>query len=141
MAWSDEKYPATTAPLLTELRAVRETHPKAVRSTPHKYPASIYDDQGAGSSKGKLPDRDIVSWKMTEHMYRDSNNPFPTLARGLFTEDIDAQTEVPVEALQVEGTWPEGATRTRIVARGYDKFFNTGEVSWTEVGVCFIGSF
>jgi tRNA ligase len=50
---------------------------------------------------------------MTEHMYFKANNKFPTLARGLFTEEVDGQE--------------------RIVARGYDKFFNTDETAWTNV--------
>ncbi|KZS97411.1 hypothetical protein SISNIDRAFT_406536 [Sistotremastrum niveocremeum HHB9708] len=52
----------------------------------------------------------IRSWKMNEFKYYDVPSPFPTLARGLFTSD--------------------GADE-RIIARGYDKFFNIGEVPWT----------
>jgi len=52
---------------------------------------------------------------MTEHMYFQSNNNFPTLARGLFTEEVDGEE--------------------RIVARGYDKFFNTDEVAWSYVSL------
>lgn len=50
---------------------------------------------------------------MTEHMYFNADNRFPTLARGLFTEELEGQE--------------------RIVARGYDKFFNTDETAWTSV--------
>ena len=51
----------------------------------------------------------VRSWKMNEFKYYDIPSPFPTYARGLFTLD------------------------DRIVVRGYDKFFNIGEVPWTEV--------
>lgn len=55
------------------------------------------------------PTISVRSWKMNEFKYYDIPSPFPTYARGLFTVD------------------------NRIVARGYDKFFNIGEVPWTEV--------
>lgn len=52
---------------------------------------------------------------MNEFKYYDIPSPFPTLARGLFT------------LTETEG----GEERHRIVVRGYDKFFNIGEVPWT----------
>jgi tRNA ligase len=51
----------------------------------------------------------VRSWKMNEFKYYDIPSPFPTYARGLFT------------------------IGDRIVVRGYDKFFNIGEVPWTQV--------
>ncbi|KAJ7481011.1 RNA ligase-domain-containing protein [Mycena galericulata] len=54
----------------------------------------------------------VRSWKMNEHKYYAVPSPFPTLARGLFTVEEDNGEH-------------------RIVARGYDKFFNIGEVGWT----------
>ncbi|KAJ7641222.1 RNA ligase [Roridomyces roridus] len=49
---------------------------------------------------------------MLEQKYYQVPSPFPTLARGLFTvEDADG--------------------KHRIAVRGYDKFFNIGEVGWT----------
>jgi hypothetical protein len=61
------------------------------------------------------PTIDVKSWKMNEFKYYDVPSPFPTLARGLFsTKDKD------------KGQY-------RIVVRGYDKFFNIGEVPWTTV--------
>lgn len=62
------------------------------------------------------PTLGVRSWKMNEYKYYDVPSPFPTLARGLFT-------------LQV-GRDPNSH---RIVIRGYDKFFNIGEVPWTTV--------
>ncbi|EGG01435.1 uncharacterized protein MELLADRAFT_117814 [Melampsora larici-populina 98AG31] len=59
----------------------------------------------------------VRSWSMLEHIYRKEPCPFPTRARGLFT----------LENL----TLPIGQGRHQIVARGYDKFFNVDEVSWT----------
>ncbi|KAJ7434866.1 RNA ligase-domain-containing protein [Mycena latifolia] len=58
------------------------------------------------------PSISVRSWKMTEHKYYVVPSPFPTLARGIFT------TEQP-------------GGEHRIVVRGYDKFFNIGEVGWT----------
>jgi tRNA ligase len=60
----------------------------------------------------------LESWKMNEFKYYDVPSPFPTLARGLFS--IKEQVDEP---------------RYRIAVRGYDKFFNIGEVPWTTVRV------
>jgi tRNA splicing ligase len=59
------------------------------------------------------PEQAITTWKMSEFRYYDIPSPFPTLARGLFTRK--------------DGECYE------IVARGYDKFFNIGEVPWNTV--------
>ncbi|KAG0144313.1 hypothetical protein CROQUDRAFT_47484 [Cronartium quercuum f. sp. fusiforme G11] len=61
---------------------------------------------------------EVRSWTMLEHVYRREPCPFPTRARGLFTLKDSKQ------AL--------GHGRYKILARGYDKFFNVGEVSWTQ---------
>jgi hypothetical protein len=58
----------------------------------------------------------LTSWRMADHAYKMDPCPFPTRARGLFTQIV-------------EGTDDD----FKIVARGYDKFFNVGEVSWTMV--------
>lgn len=76
------------------------------------------------SSKFKDERHDIRSWKMADYAYKRDPCPFPTRARGLFTESFvvgDEEAEVDVER------------HFRIVARGYDKFFNVGEVAWTRV--------
>lgn len=57
---------------------------------------------------------------MNEFKYYDVPSPFPTLARGLFTRELEKEAG---------GDQP----RYQIVARGYDKFFNIGEVPWTDV--------
>ena len=68
------------------------------------------------------PEMTIRSWKMNEFKYNVIPCPFPTLARGLFTTAVD------------EGKTSAGReNRHRIVIRGYDKFFNIGEVPWTSV--------
>lgn len=59
---------------------------------------------------------------MNEFKYYDIPSPFPTLARGLFTVELPKETEDEDED-----------RRYRIVVRGYDKFFNIGEVPWTHV--------
>jgi tRNA ligase len=58
-------------------------------------------------------DYTLTSWKMNEFKYYDIPSPFPTLARGLFTQTENG--------------------KHRIVVRGYDKFFNIGEVPWNTV--------
>ncbi|KAJ2496075.1 trna ligase, partial [Coemansia sp. RSA 2049] len=53
----------------------------------------------------------LVSWKTADQLYKNSPSMLPTLARGLFTSGDSGE-----EA---------------IVSRGYDKFFNVGEVART----------
>ncbi|GAA6009673.1 hypothetical protein JCM10207_004149 [Rhodosporidiobolus poonsookiae] len=67
---------------------------------------------------GKEVKRVLTSWKMADYAYKREPCPFPTRARGLFTEKVAGDKEGEEEDY-------------RIVARGYDKFFNIGEVSWT----------
>lgn len=61
----------------------------------------------------------VQSWRMREHDYYKPNPPFPTRSRGLFTV-TDEKTE-----------------KHMVVARGYDKFYNIGEVPWTAVSCAF----
>jgi tRNA ligase len=147
---------------MKSLKTLRQTNPKAIRASVHLYPPSIYAPES--SSDAQARERRITSWKMTEHMYYNADNPFPTLARGLFTEEIEDGDEIPAEAEDVEdevdvGTKDETSARhdsevdedgeatgaavalveeptkrARIVARGYDKFFNVDELDWTNVG-------
>lgn len=142
--WSPDNYASTTSGLLTALRELRASNPKAVRPTVHLYPPSVYarDDPNEGETSAaaqrragaELRERRITSWKMTEHLYRRTDNQFPTMARGLFVEDV---TESDGDASQdTRAAWgAEGPVKERIVARGYDKFFNVGEVAWTEVSL------
>ncbi|BGP19484.1 hypothetical protein JCM10213_006304 [Rhodosporidiobolus nylandii] len=67
---------------------------------------------------GKDEKRVLTSWKMADYAYKREPCPFPTRARGLFTEKVAGDKQGEEEEY-------------RIVARGYDKFFNIGEVSWT----------
>lgn len=67
--------------------------------------------------------RVLTSWKTVEFAYRKTtrvglseDDELPTLARGLFTTKEDS-----------------AGTKHRIVVRGYDKFFNEGEMPWTKV--------
>ena len=98
--------------LIATLHKLSKKSPKLVRSSTYPAPAD--------------PNVTIRSWKMNEFKYYDVPSPFPTLARGIFTRwDGDANAE----------TTGEGSSKGRynIVARGYDKFFNIGEVPWTTV--------
>lgn len=158
---SADKHPESVPALLGSLRHLAATQPKAVRGTVHIYPAEIYTNEasnhGETSAAGaaKARDRRITSWKMTEHMYFQKNNPFPTLARGLFTEELEDEDDSVEgvtgaearladvnlredEARAEASVGSDGAAvgkgrRDRIVARGYDKFFNIDEVAWTNV--------
>ncbi|KAH9965570.1 RNA ligase-domain-containing protein [Lactifluus volemus] len=89
--------------LIADLHALHKKSPKLVK--PVKYPAPAD------------PEIAVESWRMNEFKYYDIPSPFPTLARGLFS----------VEEKKEKDSDP----RYRIVARGYDKFFNIGEVPWT----------
>ncbi|KAI9453840.1 RNA ligase-domain-containing protein [Lactarius psammicola] len=89
--------------LIVDLHSLHNKSPKLVKFVQYATPA--------------LPDVTVESWKMNEFKYYDVPSPFPTLARGLFsTKEHGAKVDEP---------------RYRIVARGYDKFFNIGEVPWT----------
>ncbi|KAF8886739.1 RNA ligase-domain-containing protein [Infundibulicybe gibba] len=92
--------------LITQLQNISKASPKLIKSSQYAAPAD--------------PNISVKSWKMNEFKYYDVPSPFPTLARGLFTTELH---EGPEDTA--------GGTRHRIVARGYDKFFNIGEVPWT----------
>jgi tRNA splicing ligase len=69
----------------------------------------------------------VQSWRMREWEYYKVPSPFPTLARGLFTtQDIKTSSDGESENAEAAGDY-------RVVVRGYDKFFNIGEVPWTSV--------
>ena len=96
--------------LVASLHALQAKSPRLIKSSTYPAPAD--------------PSIQVRSWKMNEFKYYDVPSPFPTLARGLFTREIPDDS-------QEEGK----ASKTyQIVARGYDKFFNIGEVPWTTVG-------
>ncbi|KAJ3297726.1 hypothetical protein HK104_000204 [Borealophlyctis nickersoniae] len=69
---------------------------------------TLYQFKPAGSAR-EIP---IYSYNCTEYLFRKRPCPFPTLARGLFVRELPSGWE--------------------IVVRGYDKFFNVGEVPSTE---------
>ncbi|KAL0581130.1 tRNA ligase [Marasmius crinis-equi] len=95
--------------LIAVLHKLAKKSPKLVK--PHAYVAPAD------------PDITVNSWKMNEFKYYDIPSPFPTLARGIFTYEVDREDGE---------TGPlDDEHRYRIVARGYDKFFNIGEVPWT----------
>ena len=97
---------ADSSDLTEALHKISSKNPKLVK-------ASTYEAPADKTIK-------VTSWKMNEFKYYDVPSPFPTLARGLFTT---------ANADEAEGN----DTKYRIIARGYDKFFNIGEVPWTNV--------
>ncbi|KAJ7304654.1 RNA ligase-domain-containing protein [Mycena albidolilacea] len=101
--------PESDSALVARLHAVSAAKPKLIKSTLHPAPAD--------------PRIIVRSWKMDEFRYYDVPSPFPTLARGLFTVEVSGEGE--------DAKKKEGKKQHRIVARGYDKFFNIGEVPWT----------
>jgi len=94
--------------LVQSLFKAQKKHGKLVRSTVYDAPED--------------PEIKVRSWKMSEHHYYKVPSPFPTLARGIFTTWVSNGHD------KQEG---QGTGSYRIVARGYDKFFNIGEVPWT----------
>ncbi|KAG6829353.1 hypothetical protein H0H92_004719 [Tricholoma furcatifolium] len=105
-------YSEDDSQLIASLHNLSKKSPKLVKSSTYQAPAD--------------PDITIRSWKMNEFKYYDIPSPFPTLARGLFTVDLPKQDikDAPKDDLTDDQKY-------RIVARGYDKFFNIGEVPWT----------
>ncbi|KAH7105959.1 RNA ligase-domain-containing protein [Auriculariales sp. MPI-PUGE-AT-0066] len=94
--------------LIERMRTIARKDKKLITSNEYSAPAQ--------------PDIKIRSWKANEFKYYVVPSPFPTLARGVFTEWLPAHDGQP------EGTF---GGQWRIVARGYDKFFNIGETDWT----------
>ncbi|KAF7341169.1 tRNA ligase [Mycena venus] len=90
--------------LIAKLHEISAARPKLIKSSVYSAPAD--------------PDIQVRSWKMDEFKYYDVPSPFPTLARGIFTVELPKAAETDKQEY-------------RIVARGYDKFFNIGEVPWT----------
>ncbi|KAJ7177003.1 RNA ligase [Mycena filopes] len=88
--------------LVAKLHEISAVNTKLIKSSVYAAPANA--------------EIKVRSWKMDEFKYYDVPSPFPTLARGIFTVDL------PKEG---------NKEQYRIVARGYDKFFNIGEVPWT----------
>lgn len=109
--------PAIDDKLVRELFAKSQRTKKLIMSSTYSAPS--------------LPDVTIRSWKMNEFRYYDVPSPFPTLARGLFTTWVPSQSGEAPAVKEDEGE----KGNYRIVARGYDKFFNIGEVPWTNVSV------
>lgn len=73
----------------------------------------------------------ITSWKTAEFAYRKAESvgvgkDLPTLARGLFTVDVDSRDD------RAGSSTITRAYHQRILVRGYDKFFNVGEMPWTK---------
>lgn len=127
------KHPESTSHLLNALRNLHVTDPKAIRTTVHRYPAALYTHGQNDHARDRL----ITSWKMTEHMYFKKSLVFPTLARGLFTEEVlEGDPVPPLGECSDQARSDSNTLKERIVLRGYDKFFNIGEVPWTEVGLC-----
>ncbi|KAI9511017.1 RNA ligase-domain-containing protein [Russula earlei] len=89
--------------LIADLHSLHKNSPKSVKPVQYAVPA--------------VPEITVESWRMNEFRYYDVPSPFPTLARGLFSVEEKGRAE--------------GQAQYRIVARGYDKFFNVGEVLWT----------
>ncbi len=87
--------------------------PRSLKSLLRSSDHSITIETDAGPVE-----RTLTSWKMADYAYKRDPCPFPTRARGLFTDKVEGD---------------KGQEEYRIVARGYDKFFNVGEVSWTQV--------
>ena len=95
---------------------------KLLSHTNHLIPARSRDSKSDSIDDPAARDRILMSWKMSDFAYQREPCPFPTRARGLFTERI-----------VTPGSTAKDNEEYRIVARGYDKFFSIDEVSWTKV--------
>lgn len=99
--------------LVNALDSARNQPKPLIRSTGHHVPIP--------NNAGEY--HHLLSWKVAEFAYRKStsiDSELPTLARGLFTERI------------TDSSSSDSKPKHRIVVRGYDKFFNLGELSWTK---------
>lgn len=118
-------HPATTkadSQLIADLVKLAKNKSKLVKSSLYPAPAD--------------PEIFVRSWKMNENKYYDVPSPFPSLARGIFTVEPGKKGKGSEEEDAEDGASAEnadGSLKYRIVARGYDKFFNIGEVPWTNV--------
>ncbi|KAL4068638.1 RNA ligase-domain-containing protein [Scleroderma yunnanense] len=101
---SESRFNEEDSRLVADLYRLSKKSPKLVRSHDYDAPSD--------------PAISITSWKMNEFKYYDVPSPFPTLARGLFTRELTSRNDKEPQY--------------QIVARGYDKFFNIGEVPWTD---------
>ncbi|CAO1623757.1 unnamed protein product [Parajaminaea phylloscopi] len=120
-----------TRPLLAALYDAAEQtdeNPKPlVRHTQHRVANTT---EGTSASPESASSWQITSWKTVEFAYRKAasvgiGKDLPTLARGLFTVADDSQPESSADAQRRN-------VQQRILARGYDKFFNVGEMAWTK---------
>ncbi|UZJ56990.1 hypothetical protein CBS101457_006310 [Exobasidium rhododendri] len=129
--------------LVHALQRIRDTGKKSlIRSTDHNIILQDSNDGSSSTSHSALIEETVddgvqggdgattssrgrneiilTSWKTQEFAYRkaskigyDDDDALPTLARGLFTSSDEKG-------------------KHRIVVRGYDKFFNEGEMPWTK---------
>ncbi|PWN18581.1 hypothetical protein BCV69DRAFT_314465 [Microstroma glucosiphilum] len=127
-----------TSALLASLHSSAEksdANPKPlIKSTLHRVPRQSAPGapQAAHSASSSDDVYEVTSWKTVEFAYRKAaevgiGKDLPTLARGLFTVKDGAQ-----HATQEASSEASGRQGDRIVVRGYDKFFNVGEISWTK---------
>ncbi|KAG8986078.1 hypothetical protein FRB94_008228 [Tulasnella sp. JGI-2019a] len=104
---------------------------KLSKKSPNLVKAAGHDVKSPDGNETSPRTRRIWSWRMDEWKYSAHPSPFPTLARGLFTEWVPASTEKWSNGNdQVKGGNLDSDGFHRVVARGYDKFFNMNEVRW-----------
>ncbi|KIS70946.1 tRNA ligase [Mycosarcoma maydis] len=106
---------ASSTALVAQLDAARKRPKPLIRSTGH-----IVERTDSHVNSNDADHHHLLSWKVAEFAYRKTTSigsELPTLARGLFTERIGCSS---------------AAEKHRIVVRGYDKFFNLGEMAWTK---------
>jgi len=113
-------YTEQDSQLITDLYTLFKKAPKLCKASVYPAPAD--------------PEIKVSSWKMNEFKYYDVPSPFPTLARGIFTVELPNDGPAPATMTAKElANAIEQEKKYRIVARGYDKFFNIGEVPWVTV--------
>ncbi|KAF9193902.1 hypothetical protein BGZ51_001888 [Haplosporangium sp. Z 767] len=124
---------------------------KVTRAPLSSVASTSRDTQGlnkhSNSNRNENKTLEVTSWNMNEFEY--ANGSLPTMARGLFTyqdptyplkdrdeNDACIQTQsgsakTSKEGIEVSETPHDSKGAYRILIRGYDKFFNVGEVKTT----------
>jgi tRNA ligase len=81
-------------------------------------------------------DHTIYSWKINDSLYKKPGKKLPTGARGLFTRLVlptPPSDQIPSPMQSLVDSFQQEQGDHVVCARGYDKFFNLGEVPRTKL--------
>jgi len=124
-----------------ENKSQGETGPKRRRNLVYANKFEIALPQQNSNNSGTKNTLEVTSWRLNEFEY--SKGTLPSLARGLFTyQDMSPsmRNQIGTNDSNHNHISPESATdgvspqsHNHILIRGYDKFFNIGEVNQTKL--------